>query len=401
MKKFLRVFFHEYARHVFRRRFILLMLSMPLVVVLIAALSFLMVYLQFKNTPIGYVDLAGVITKAPQYPVSEGGISQPVQIISYLDENEARADVEKGVIQGVYIIQSDYMQTGNVTVVEKGSVSMNAADDFSAFLRNNLYSGLSPEVALRLYQGASIEVLSLDGSREASGRRVLDMILPIAVGLLMMIIVNISGGYLLQSVVEEKENRTMEMVITSVSPNQLMIGKILADICVGLTQLIFWLIFVGLGLAVASVLSPWVAGQMIDSSRIWLAAAVIPPAFLIIGGLMATVGVMFTENKEAQQVTGVFSIVLFVPLMMSSVLMMQPNSPIALFLTFFPLTSPITILLRSSFTSIPDWQLVTALIVLYASAWICLWLAGKAMKAGMLQYGRRITLKEVFQRGQP
>jgi ABC-2 type transport system permease protein len=127
--------------------------------------------------------------------------------------------------------------------------------------------------------------------------------------------------------------------------------------------------------------------------------ALIFPAFIMIAGLMAAVGAMVTEGREAQQMATIFTLPLFVPLWFVGPLMTNPNSPLVVGMSLFPLTSPMTMPLRAAFTTVPTWQLVTSLAILYLCAAGALILAGRAFRIGMLQYGRRIKWREIFQRG--
>jgi ABC-2 type transport system permease protein len=398
MKKLLRVFKYEYSRHVFRKRFIFALLGMPLILIVIAVFGFISIAIQYRDTPVGYVDKAGVIADE-SITLSSGWFFKPVELIRFADESAARLAVDQGTIQGAYIIDENYIDTGIVHLVAPKTVSSNAQDDFQDFLQLNLLATQPQDRANRLLAGPEIEVISIDGSRHASSQHILDIVIPIVVGILFMIMVNITGGYLLQALLEEKENRTMEIIITSISPNQLMIGKTLADMCVGLTQLAAWLGFGVLGLAVAKIFSPWVAGQQYNLGSLGLVIALIFPAFIMIAGLMSAVGAMVTESQEAQQMATIFTLPLFVPLWFVGPLMTNPNSPLVIGMSLFPLTSPMTMPLRAAFTTVPTWQLAISLAILYLCAAGALILAGRAFRIGMLQYGRRIKWREVFQRG--
>jgi len=398
MKKFWSVFLYEYRRHVLRKRFIFALLGMPLMVLFIAAFGFISVLIQYKNTPIGYIDQAGVIVN-PEVVISEDTFMKPVALISFTDDAAARQALDAGTVQGVYILHPEYLDNGQVDLIAPRSVSPNAQSDFSAFLRLNLLEGKPGEIKSRLLSGPEVEILSIDGSRQASSQRILSIILPIAVGLLFLIVINMTGGYLLQAVVEEKENRTMEIIVTSVSPNQLMIGKTLADLCVGLTQLAAWLGFAAIGLVVAGVFSPWVAMQEFELGSLLLIVALVLPAFIMIAGLMAATGAMVTETRESQQMVTMFTLPLFVPMWLLYPIMINPNSPLAVGLSLFPLTSPMTLPLRAAFTTIPAWQIAAGLVLIYACAAGALLLAGRAFRMGMLSYGKRLTWREVFQRG--
>ncbi len=398
MKKIWLVFWQEYSKHVLRRRFLWNLFSVPLFALAMVFFTFLMFALKYNGAPVGVIDQAGIIQEK-QLTEKSFGFVNAVEFRYFSDEAQARQALNADEIQGFYIIEPDYLKTGNIKAVERKPIGENADANFQDLLQKNVFAHLPPELSTRVLDGPSIDVLSMDGSRQASDQRVLNLILPIVMGIVLVILVNISGGYLLQTLAEEKENRTMEIVITSVSPQQLMAGKILADISIGLTQLFFWSFFVLLAFIVTRGMVPWVAEQRFDSSPFLLMLVILPAAFVMVGGMMATAGVMMTDTKEAQQAVGLFSMLLFLPMMLMNAIIASPNSPLSIFMSLFPFTSPVTLLIRSALTSMPGWQVALALALLYLTAFFMLWLAARALRVGMLQYGRKVSLREVFQRG--
>ncbi len=115
---------------------------------------------------------------------------------------------------------------------------------------------------------------------------------------------------------------------------------------------------------------------------------------------MAAIGSTVTESREAQQISGFFSLPIFIPYWFISSIMSHPNGPLAQVLSFFPLTAPVTISLRAAFTTIPTGQLVLNIAILFLTAGIALWVAARTFRLGMLSYGKRIRLKEIFSRTQ-
>ncbi|MGB8252950.1 MAG: ABC transporter permease, partial [Anaerolineaceae bacterium] len=101
---------------------------------------------------------------------------------------------------------------------------------------------------------------------------------------------------------------------------------------------------------------------------------------------------------EAQQISGYFTLPIMAPYWFSYIIMTSPNGPLALILSYFPLTAPVTLTMRAGFTQIPVWQLIFNIAELVLLAALSLWLAGKAFRAGMLNYGKRLSLKEIFTR---
>lgn len=390
------VFWHEYARQVLRKRFLLVLLSLPLIIVLSGGVGVLAVAVMMNNDPIGYVDHSGLLTN-PAAPAQTA--ERRVDMIAFADDASAQQALEEGQIQGYYVVAKDYLQTGEVVLVAEEPVGENAQDDFVDFLKVNLVKGLDPAVAERLIDGSKIEVRALeDLTRKAGENDWVNLVIPLVMGIFLMLAVNTSGGYLLQAVVEEKENRTMEIVITSISPEQLMAGKILGNLSVGLTQLLVWFaVPVGVFLGVRPFV-PFLRDINLGGSYVWLSLAALPAAFVLVAALMATVGATATEAREAQQMAGLFTIPLFVPYWLITPLIESPNSLLAVGLSLFPLTAPVTLAARAAFTVLPVWQIVVSLGLLYATAFGALWLAGRAFRLGMLQYGKRLKLAEIFRR---
>ena len=186
--------------------------------------------------------------------------------------------------------------------------------------------------------------------------------------------------------VEEKENRTMEIMISSVNPGQLMTGKIIGNIAVGLTQLIIWLIFGWIGLKVGGQFWPLLQDFSLPPNYILVLLLVLLPSFVMVAAIMAAIGATMTEAREAQQVSGMFSLPIMIPYYISSSIIMNPNSPLAVGLSYFPLTAPITILIRMAFTVVPAWQIALNIGILVVFAILAIWFAGRAFRLGMLRY---------------
>jgi ABC-2 type transport system permease protein len=395
MSKFWRIASHEYSRHVFRRRFLLALFSVPLMIVFTVVLVILIIRMESVPTPIGYIDHSGLLAN----PASQPPPKWPERIVAmraYSDEASAKADLEAGKLQAYYIIPKDYLQTGQADVTYVKEPKGMATQQFDSFLTTNLLSNQPPEIANRIITGNKLIVQSADKSREASQENFINIILPILAGILFIVGMSTSSGYLMQAVVEEKENRTMEIMVTSVSPGQLMSGKVIADIAIGVTQLLVWAIFIILALVIGKNFIPSMGGLKFSGEMIVVIIAVMVPAFIMISGLMAAVGATVSEASEGQQIMGLFTIPIWLPYIFISVFLQNPNGPLAIAMSFFPFTAPMTIAMRIGFTTIPTWQVIVSVTILVLSAIGAVWLAGRAFRLGMLRYGQRLRWKEIF-----
>jgi ABC-2 type transport system permease protein len=396
MKKFWLVFLQEYKRHVLRKRFIFAVLSMPLFIGVIALIGFLSVRMQYNGDPIGYIDSYGVLTNPQPVPVDKTSVLPSAQLVAYKDEASARADLNANKIQAFFVISKDYLSTGEVSLVKGKTSGSNIQDDFGSFLSYNLLAGKPQQVVTRLTEGNTLIVRSADGSREYSPDNWIVIAMPFIAGILFIIAVNISGGYLLQAVSEEKENRTMEIIITSVSPSQLMAGKVIADLLVGLTELTIWITF---GLIGLRFIPQWIsAGQSLhlDAGSVLLMAGTFLPAFVMVAALMGAIGSIATGTREAQQISGLFTLPIVIPFWFVSAIMFNPNGAISVGMSMFPLTAPIALPLRAVFTTIPAWQIAVTISMLLILAAFSVWLAGRAFRIGMLSYGKKVSFRELF-----
>jgi ABC-2 type transport system permease protein len=397
MSKFWRIAWQEYSRHVFRRRFLFALFSFPALLLLMVGLILVVVSMQSSTTPIGYIDNSGVLANAiPQPRVKWPDRITPM--LAYADKASAQADLEARKLQAYFIISADYLQTGQADEIYKTEPKAMSIQQFNNFLTSNLMASQPPEIANRIINGNKLTVQSADNSRGTTEDRILNVILPIIAGILFIIAMSTTSGYLMQAVVEEKENRTMEIMVTSVSPNQLMTGKTLADITVGFTQLLVWVLFVVIALVIGKNYIPQMNNVKFSGETIALLAAVMIPAFIMISGLMAAVGATISEASEGQQFVGLFTIPLWLPFFFFATFLENPNSPLAIILSFFPLTAPMTLALRIGLSSVPEWQLITSVTILVLSAIGAVWLAGRAFRMGMLRYGQRLRWKEIFSR---
>lgn len=402
MKKLWLVARYEFLRHVRRRRFILALLSMPIFIGLMVGVGMLSAVAQMKPAPIGYIDATNIFQILLPLPKDFGQrLMKPVEIIRYADENAGKTALEAKSIQALFVLDSDYLSNGQVKMVALSQPGENAKDDFGDTLRYNLILTQPDEIRNRLIEGDNLIIRSADGSRQTEENNILGFILPVISGVLFMIAINMTGGYLMQAMVEEKENRTMEMVVTSMRPSDLMAGKVIGNLAVGLLQLVIWLSIGYFAILFMQRYLPFAQNFKLDPISSTLMLVTFLPAFVMVCALMAMVGAIATDTSEAQQVAGVFTLPIVIPYFFITAIIFNPNGILSIALSIFPLTSPISLPLRAAFATIPVWQIAIALSLLILSAIGALWLAGRAFRLGMLRYGKRLSLRELFRPSVP
>lgn len=400
MTKIWQIIKYEYTRQVFKKRFLFSLLSLPFMIVAMAVASVAVAVFTHNGSPIGYVDHSGVLVNAVPLDI-EGNIFEPAfEFVSYPHEEQALADLKAERIQAYYVIPENFPETQDVDLYYQNTLGTGAQAQFRQYMLQNLdtFQDLDPQVKERLQAGSQLTMATLDGRREMRADQWFMMVVPIIAGVTFIIVVLTSGGYLLTSVVEEKENRTMEIVITSVTPTQLMTGKTIGNVSIGLTQLIVWLVFAWIGLFVAGYFWPFLRDFSIPGDMIIVMVLLFLPAFVMVAAIMSTIGAIMTEMQEAQQISGLFSMLVTIPFYVVTPIMTNPNGTLAVILSYFPLSAPITVLMRMAFTSLPVWQLTLNILILVVFAVASVWLAGRAFRMGMLEYGKKLSFKDLLRK---
>ncbi|HLF26288.1 MAG TPA: ABC transporter permease [Anaerolineae bacterium] len=387
---------HEYLKIARRRSFVLATLGIPLFLVAIMAISIVTALGSRDERPLGYVDHSGLLAAGIQPQPRE---DRPrAELRAFLDEAAAQAALEAESIQAFVVVPEDYLESRAVELFYwEQSPDDSIESDFAAFVRANLAADLPPPARTRVLEGTEITLRSADGSRELRSDEFGNFLLPMLVGLLFTFAVFSSAGYLLQAMTAEKENRTMEIMITSLTPEQLIAGKALGLIAVALTQLLIWAAAAGATLAVGSPYIEFLQTLEAPGSFLLVSLAFFFPAYVLIAAMMIAVGGVVTETQQGQQIAGLLNLLFTLPYFFIVLIFSTPDSPLLVALTLFPTTSFITITLRWGSTLIPDWQLILAWVLLVASAGLSLAAAARIMRLGMLRYGQRLELRSVIQ----
>jgi ABC-type Na+ efflux pump permease subunit len=221
--------------------------------------------------------------------------------------------------------------------------------------------------------------------------------LPPLAGLILIVLIFISSGYLTQALVEEKANRTIEILTTSLSARQLVGGKLLGILGVTATQLAAW----GLFALVAAIAGrqllglAWLQEISVDGRAVLLLVALLVPAYLFVAASMAAVGIAAPEARSSQQVVALLISLYLVPLGFILPVLGEPSSPLAVGLSLFPLTAPIVLPLRFALVPVPFWQVAAAVAIQSLLALGALWLATRALRLGLLRFGRGLHWREL------
>ena len=395
--KFWYVAQYEYRKHVFQKKFILAILSVPLVLGVSFLAGFIASQVNKNDTPIGYVDLAGVLTNPVPVP-EELARDDVVEIVSYPSQEAATAALDNGEIQAYYLLPEGYRETREVELFFIDNPDENAEGDFFDFMQANVSVGLPEKVVTRVLEGFDLTVRSQDGKREFSEKKILNIILPIVFGFMFTFVLTSGSGYLSNAVTEEKESRTIEMLATSMSANQFITGKVLGIVLVIFTQVVSWLVFFVAAFYGAKVAfdAEWIQSASIDLNIFLLLVLVFIPAFFFFSGIALTISSTVTESSEGQQAIGIIAMPVGFSYWFAALIVTNPSGPLAVGLSLFPFTAPTLMPMRAAFGEVPLEQFLACVAILTVSAVFTIWLAARAYEIGMMQYGKRLRLRDLF-----
>jgi len=387
----------QFKKEVLSRGFLIALLSLPLFIGFSIGMAFLGIHLESDSITLGYVDQSGVL--APMPPVSE---SEELRFISFDTVEEASSALKVQQIDAYYVLPADFRSSGQAELVFVEAPSASASRSFSDAVRMNLLSGQSPEVIERLMNGPDLTVQATNlGKTFPFGEPDAGSIAPIAGAVLFAFLVLTISSTFMVALVEEKENRTMEVMVTSMSTQQMMAGKVLGIFAMSVLLFLFWsAIFLTAIWISANVLDiAWFQSIEVQWRDIGLLILVMIPSFITFAAFMTLLGSTLVDSQEAQQIGPMMFMVLFFPLYLFFFIAQNPNGVLAMAFSMFPLTSVPTIAVRSGFMQIPIGQYLASAVVATISAVILIWLAGKAFRMSMLRYGQRLRWGELFGTG--
>jgi len=399
MDKTLLIFRHEFLHTIKRRGFIIMTLIVPLVALL--AIGGFQLISGVAEPPvagevtIGYVDKSGGF---------EGYTQQgKVNLVRFDAQNDATEALVEGDIKEYFVIPPDYISTGVVSLytLEKQLVAPeDVATAIRNFLLSNLLEGKVPaatvdrvEAPLNLVTTRLTETGDIAPEQGGFGT----FIIPVVFGILLVFAIIFSSTYLLQGLVEEKENRLIEILLSSVSARQLLTGKVLGIGVAGLVQVGVWVISASLLLSLASsTFGGFISTIQLPANFLVLAVVYFILGYLLFAVLSAGIGAISSSSREGQQLIGIFTLPLLIPIWFMSLLMLFPNNPIWVVLTIFPVTAPVEVIIRLGVSEIPAWQLAASIAVLALSIIGALLLTSRVFRTYLLMYGKRPRFGEII-----
>ncbi|MBE2266800.1 MAG: ABC transporter permease [Anaerolinea sp.] len=413
----MQVFFYELRRNWSRRGYLFTTFGVPLVAaILLLGYQFIQSRSASTEEPPPEIDFGMEALKNAGYIDETGRFTDPGELATfftlYPDEAAALDALNNGEIQVYYVIPADYMETGEVTIVmPKISLSLISDAPITALILNTLSEGVDQTLYYRLVDPSNIEQtnrsLVVSDTAGDDAPPVQDegasFVVVYVFGITLMLSLFVTNGYLLQTVIEEKETRLIEILISTVRPTNLLIGKIFALGILGLVQVVVWIgaMVLIVRLAAGEQLGA-VVGVIATLANITIPLNMLPLllvyfvlAYFLFAGLYGVVGAISNSMKEGPQYAVIFTLPAALPFYFIGLFSTSPDGTIPVIMSLFPLTAPIAMSIRLVVSQVPVEQIVISLVLLALSAIAAMWIAGRAFRINTLLAGSVPKLRDL------
>ncbi len=260
-------------------------------------------------------------------------------------------------------------------------------------------NGVKPELVEELLQDLPVDAVQLSRSGEKKTGGELNFIFAFILGALLILPSFVYGQETMRGIVQEKTDRVVEVLVSSVTPMELLTGKILGIAAVGLTQIFVWLTIIGLagayGAAVAAAADINLA-QFVRPSVFAYFFLFFILAYLTYVCIYAIAGAVCNSEKEAQQFVMPIMMLMMTPYFLMMPIIMNPDAPFAVVFSLVPVFGPITMFVRTTVTEPPMWHLAVSIGISLITILAFFWITAKIFRIGILSYGKRPTIPELW-----
>jgi ABC-2 type transport system permease protein len=421
----------EYFTRVKKRSFIIMTFLGPLLIAAVYIIPILLaLHADNERRTIAVVDQSHWFER--QFVSTE---TQTFIRLDDIDIDSTKKLVQQGFFDiALYIPETQLNIPSSAVVYSMKQVPMSVEEHIKDVMKNEVQvqkliaSGVDPEILESIKTHINLTVIRMDedgGERETFTE--VQFVLGMILAVLIYVFIMLFGGQVMQGVMEEKSNRIVEVIVSSVKPFQLMMGKIIGVSLVALTQFVMWIvltgvIYVGFSAAIGishpeAISQGTVMAQQINSTNIMDNEAVqnvlnivhsinfstvivsfivfFLLGYLLYATMFAAIGSLVENNTDSQQ----FSLPVTVPLIIAMIsaiyIVNDPDSSLAVWLSMIPFTSPVVMMVRIPF-GVPIWQVVVSAIILAGTFIGMTWVAAKIYRTGILMYGKKPTYKEIF-----
>ncbi|MBI4530683.1 MAG: ABC transporter permease [Candidatus Latescibacteria bacterium] len=414
MGKTFAVIKREYEGIIKKKSFIISTLMLPLIMGLVIVLPTLLAQTEpEEQRRIALVDSSGTlsadITKALTDTLNDG--RRRYLIVEAFPTDSAQLDrirsalsrdVEDGRLDAYLIVERNFEKNGRVDYCAEHVTNFTELSRLENALssivieRRLRREGLDPKHVKELTKGVDLRTVRLSGKveteREIGGTYISLMIFV----MILYMTVMLYGVSVMRGIIDDKTHRVVEILLSSLTPFQLMMGKLIGIGAAGLTQSAIWVTLAGLFSTYSQHLFqfPFSAGTLPITMLLFFIAFYLLGYFLY-AGLYTVVGAICSSEQDAQNVQFPIVLLLVIPIMLNFYLIQNPGSTVATVLSLIPFFAPVMMFMRINTMMPPAWEIIICFVLLLLTIVLCLKLSAKIFRVGILMYGKRATLREI------
>lgn len=428
------IIMREFKERVYKKSFIITTLLMPLLLALVSvAPTLIMIYAKGDTKSISVIDNSGIVAQRLES-------NEDVEFVTIPNgdlQEELKRSLESDNFGLLYIGEDIVKNPNNIQLYTNSSSSMLIEDAITDQIEEIIEAERLKEYNISDLKQIleSIEVdISLstfrnDSQEQTASSSVASSLIGIILGFVLYFFLVIYGSIVMQSIIEEKSSRILEVLVSTVRPFEMMMGKILGVALVAATQIVVWGVLIVLmsavlvpalmpddilasveavkgGADVMAMASSGVDVEMVAAiSSItntgYIAKLVVLMLVFMVGGFLlyaamyAAVGASVDTAQDAQQLTTPITIPIILAFIILTMVMNDPNSPLVVWCSMIPFTSPIVMMGRIP-SGIPAWEIALSIALLYATFIVMVWFAGKIYRVGIFMHGKKPTFKELY-----
>lgn len=430
------ILMREFRERVYKKSFIITTILMPLLMILLgAAPTLIMEFVDSETKKITVVDESGIV--APKltsdqelvFEISDQELPQALVDASQNEDNFGVLYIGKDIVANPNDARL-YTSASSSLVLEES-----IADQIEKVIESERLKAYNidniDEILENVKASVHLATFRTDKDKEsAATSAVASSLIGMLLGFLLYFILAIYGSMVMQSVIDEKSSRILEVMVSTVKPFEMLMGKILGIALVAAVQVLVWGVLIVLfsavimpalmpenilesvqqvqagadvsALAMQQDVSPEMLTAMaslLDTGHLAMIIGTVllylVGGFLLFASLYAAVGASVDQAQDAQQLTTIITLPIIVAFVVTMMVMKDPNSPLVFWCSMIPFTSPIVMVARIP-SGIPTWEIVTSLVLLYATFTLCVWGAAKIYKIGIFMHGAKPTIRDMW-----
>ena len=429
------IIMREFKERVYKKSFIITTLLMPLLLALVSvAPTLIMLFAKGDTKQISVIDNSGIVASRLEsneevnFVILEGGDLQ----------QELKSSLEKEEFGVLYIGQDIVENPNNIQLYTNASSSMlledNIADQVEQIIKNERLKQYNLENLQQILDKVEVDItLSTfrngEDEQSSASSSFASSMMGFVLGFVLYFFLVIYGSIVMQSIIEEKNSRILEVLVSTVRPFDMMMGKILGVAAVAATQIVVWGVLI---IAMSAFLIPAVlpddimssveamqsgadvtamAASGIDTGMVTAMASMMDTGYIaqivgllllfMVGGFLlyaamyAAVGASVDEVQDAQQLTTPIMLPIILAFLILTMVMNDPNSPLVVWCSMIPFTSPIVMMGRIP-SGIPTWEIILSLVLLYSTFVVMVWVAGKIYRVCIFMHGKKPSFKDLY-----